>query len=57
MLVVDDDVRNIFAITSVLERQGMVVSFAENGRQAIESLQLNPNIDVVLMDVMMPEMV
>ncbi len=57
MLVVDDDVRNIFAITSVLERQGMVVSFAENGRMAIEALKASPNVDVVLMDVMMPEMV
>ncbi len=56
VLVVDDDVRNIFAIASVLERQGVAVSYAENGRQAIESLQVNPGIDVVLMDVMMPEM-
>ncbi|MBK6535802.1 MAG: response regulator [Deltaproteobacteria bacterium] len=57
VLVVDDDVRNIFAITSVLERQGMVVSFAENGRKGIEALKASPNVDVVLMDVMMPEMV
>jgi len=56
VLVVDDDVRNIFAITSVLERQGMVVSFAENGRKGIEALKASPNVDVVLMDVMMPEM-
>ncbi|RYE79920.1 MAG: response regulator, partial [Myxococcales bacterium] len=56
VLVVDDDVRNIFAITSVLERQGMKVSYAENGRKGIETLQSTPDIDVVLMDVMMPEM-
>ena len=45
------------AITSVLERQRMVVSFAENGRMAIEALKASPNVDVVLLDVMMPEMV
>jgi len=56
VLVVDDDVRNIFAITSVLERQGIVVTYAENGRKAIEMLQASPDVDVVLMDVMMPEM-
>jgi len=56
VLVVDDDVRNIFAITSVLERQGVVVTFAENGRQAIDALRSGPDVDVVLMDVMMPEM-
>ncbi len=56
VLVVDDDVRNIFAITSVLERQGILVSFAENGRKGIDLLKSTPNIDVVLMDVMMPEM-
>jgi HAMP domain-containing protein/CheY-like chemotaxis protein/signal transduction histidine kinase len=56
VLVVDDDVRNIFAITSVLERQGMVVTFAENGRRGIDTLKAAPGVDVVLMDVMMPEM-
>jgi HAMP domain-containing protein/CheY-like chemotaxis protein/signal transduction histidine kinase len=56
VLVVDDDVRNIFAITSVLERQGMVVTFAENGRKGIDTLKAAPGVDVVLMDVMMPEM-
>jgi CheY-like chemotaxis protein len=56
VLIVDDDVRNIFALTSVLERQNMKVLFAENGRQAIEKLESTPDIDVVLMDVMMPEM-
>jgi CheY-like chemotaxis protein len=56
VLVVDDDMRNIFAITSVLENQGIQVSFAENGRAAIDSLRKSPDVDVVLMDIMMPEM-
>jgi CheY-like chemotaxis protein len=56
VLVVDDDVRNIFAITSVLERQGMHVLYAENGRDGIAMLKQTPDIDVVLMDIMMPEM-
>jgi HAMP domain-containing protein/CheY-like chemotaxis protein/signal transduction histidine kinase len=56
VLIVDDDVRNIFSLTSVLEDHGMRVSFAENGRQAIEVLKSTPGIDLVLMDVMMPEM-
>jgi CheY-like chemotaxis protein len=56
VLVVDDDVRNIFSLTSVLEDHGMVVSFAENGRDGITKLESTPGIDLVLMDVMMPEM-
>jgi CheY-like chemotaxis protein len=56
ILIVDDDVRNIFSLTSVLEQQGMNVVFAENGRDAIKTLQETPGIDLVLMDVMMPEM-
>jgi hypothetical protein len=56
VLIVDDDVRNIFSLTSVLEDHGMNVRFAENGRDAIDSLKKDPNIDVILMDVMMPEM-
>ncbi|MHC5539305.1 response regulator, partial [Singulisphaera rosea] len=56
VLIVDDDLRNIFALTSKLERWNMVVSRAENGRVAIEFLEKNEGIDVVLMDIMMPEM-
>ncbi len=56
ILVVDDDMRNIFAITSVLERNGMLVSYAENGIVALKSLKENPDFDLVLMDTMMPEM-
>ncbi|PPS44184.1 response regulator [Chroococcidiopsis sp. TS-821] len=56
VLIVDDDVRNIFALTSVLERYQMQVLFAENGKEAIALLEQTPNIDIVLMDVMMPEM-
>jgi CheY-like chemotaxis protein len=56
VLIVDDDVRNVFALTSALEAREMVVRFAENGREAIESLDADPGVDLVLMDVMMPEM-
>ena len=56
ILVVDDDVRNIFSLTSMLEDHGMVVRFAENGKQAIEQIQKDANVDAVLMDIMMPEM-
>ncbi|WIG93375.1 HAMP domain-containing protein [Myxococcus sp. SDU36] len=56
VLVVDDDMRNIFALTSVLENHGMQVVFAENGRAAIETLEQHRDVDIVLMDVMMPEM-
>jgi CheY-like chemotaxis protein len=56
VLVVDDDVRNIFSLTSVLEEHGMEVAFAENGRDAVAFLERNPQVDVVLMDVMMPGM-
>jgi CheY-like chemotaxis protein/CHASE3 domain sensor protein len=56
VLVVDDDVRNIFALTAALEGYGMIVKFAESGKGAIETLDKDPACDVVLMDVMMPEM-
>ena len=56
VLIVDDDIRNIFAVTSVLERHQMAIAAAETGRAAIEILLNTPDIDVVLMDIMMPEM-
>jgi signal transduction histidine kinase/ActR/RegA family two-component response regulator len=56
VLIVDDDVRNVFALTSVLERRGMSVVYAENGREGIAALEQNADVDLVLMDVMMPEM-
>ncbi len=56
VLVVDDDIRNIFAVTTVLEAQGMIVRHAENGREAIEDLKSSLQTDLVLMDTMMPEM-
>ncbi|RPH66629.1 MAG: response regulator, partial [Myxococcaceae bacterium] len=56
VLVVDDDVRNIFALGSVLERHGMDVLTAQTGREAISLLESTPGVAVVLMDIMMPEM-
>jgi HAMP domain-containing protein/CheY-like chemotaxis protein/signal transduction histidine kinase len=56
ILVVDDDLRNIFALTSVLEEHDITVLHAENGRGGIELLKEEPDIDLVLMDIMMPEM-
>ncbi|WP_213880386.1 response regulator [Pseudomonas sp. dw_358] len=56
ILVVDDDVRNIFALTSALEHKGAIVEIGRNGREAIERLNAVEDIDLVLMDVMMPEM-
>ncbi|MEO8549763.1 MAG: response regulator, partial [Kofleriaceae bacterium] len=56
VLVVDDDARNIFALTTVLESQEMEVLSATNGRQAIETIKATPDLSVVLMDIMMPEM-
>jgi CheY-like chemotaxis protein len=56
ILVVDDDVRNVFAITSVLERHRMQVLSAESGREAMRVLDKKPDIDAILMDVMMPDM-
>ncbi|MGC1964947.1 MAG: response regulator [Candidatus Acidiferrales bacterium] len=56
VLVVDDDVRNIFALSSVLERRGMTVLTAGTGREAIKTLESTPDVAIVLMDIMMPEM-
>jgi CheY-like chemotaxis protein len=56
VLVVDDDMRNIFALSSVLERRGMVVLTAGTGREAISTLESMPDMAIVLMDIMMPEM-
>jgi CheY-like chemotaxis protein/signal transduction histidine kinase/HAMP domain-containing protein len=56
VLVVDDDVRNIFALSSVLERRGMVVRSATTGQEAIATLEAKPDTAIVLMDIMMPEM-
>jgi HAMP domain-containing protein/CheY-like chemotaxis protein/signal transduction histidine kinase len=56
VLVVDDDMRNIFALSSVLERRGMAVLTAGTGREAISMLESTPDIAIVLMDIMMPEM-
>ncbi|MGD9980337.1 MAG: HAMP domain-containing protein [Hyphomonadaceae bacterium] len=56
VLLVDDDARNIFALSSLLERRGMRVLTATTGREAIELVQTNPDIALVLMDIMMPEM-
>jgi signal transduction histidine kinase/CheY-like chemotaxis protein len=56
VLVVDDDIRSGFALTSMLEQYGMKVVYAENGREGIERLRQHPNTDLVLLDIMMPEM-
>ncbi|MET0319774.1 MAG: response regulator [Duganella sp.] len=56
ILLVDDDVRNIFALTSALEQKGVLVEVGRNGFEAIEKMDANPDIDLVLMDVMMPGM-
>jgi HAMP domain-containing protein/signal transduction histidine kinase len=56
VLVVDDDIRNVFALTSVLEQHGLTVLYAENGREGIEVLEQHDDVALVLMDIMMPEM-
>ncbi|HEV7629327.1 MAG TPA: ATP-binding protein, partial [Streptomyces sp.] len=56
VLIVDDDIRNVFALTSVLEQHGLQVLYAENGREGIEVLEQHDDVTVVLMDIMMPEM-
>jgi CheY-like chemotaxis protein len=56
ILIVDDDVRNVFALTSVFERYGAQIRYAENGRQGMEILDREDDVALVLMDVMMPEL-
>jgi signal transduction histidine kinase/DNA-binding response OmpR family regulator len=56
VLLVDDDIRNVFALSNLLESYNMKVNFAETGKQALERLHPNSNYDIVLMDIMMPEM-
>jgi signal transduction histidine kinase/CheY-like chemotaxis protein/HAMP domain-containing protein len=56
VLIVDDDMRNIFALSTVLEEHDMVIASADNGRDAIKLLQEQLDVDIVLMDIMMPEM-
>jgi CheY-like chemotaxis protein len=56
VLIVDDDVRNVFALTSALETRGMEVLYAENGADGIEVLKGRTDVDLVLMDLMMPGM-
>ncbi|WP_353571290.1 CHASE3 domain-containing protein [Candidatus Albibeggiatoa sp. nov. BB20] len=56
ILLVDDDARNVFALTATLESKGMKVFMAPNGKRALEQLEKIPDIDIVLMDIMMPEM-
>jgi CheY-like chemotaxis protein/HAMP domain-containing protein len=56
ILIVDDDVRNVFALTSVLEAHGMEVLYAENGKDGVDLLRRAPDVDLVLMDIMMPEL-
>ena len=56
ILVVDDDMRNVFSLKKVLESRGMQILIGKNGREALEYLDRNPDIDLILMDIMMPEM-
>ncbi|MEU9112977.1 HAMP domain-containing protein [Streptomyces sp. NPDC048483] len=56
ILIVDDDIRNVFALTHVLGRVGISVKYAENGREGLEVLDRTPDVSLILMDIMMPEM-
>src|SRR5690606_14144124 len=56
VLLVEDDVRNVYALTSILEKEGIVVDVARNGKDALSKLGTASSVDMVLMDIMMPEM-
>ena len=56
VLLVDDDMRNLFALTQILQSNGIRVNVAKNGKQGLELLNAHPETDLVLMDIMMPEM-
>ncbi|MEJ0033242.1 MAG: response regulator [Bacteroidota bacterium] len=56
ILIVDDDIRNIYSLTNALEDEGVLPVIADNGKAAVEALQNDPTVDLVLMDIMMPEM-
>ena len=56
ILIVDDDARNIFTLTSIFEAHESITLYAESGMQAIKTLKQNPDIEIILMDIMMPEM-
>ena len=56
VLIVDDDMRNIYSLTNALEEEGMHCFTAENGKEALEILNKTPDVNIILMDVMMPEM-
>ncbi|MCU9612545.1 response regulator [Caldibacillus lycopersici] len=56
ILLIDDDIRNVYALSSILENYGIHVTFAENGREGLDILQENTAFDIILMDIMMPEM-
>ena len=56
VLIVDDDMRNVFALSSALEEKGMQVLAAKNGAEGLECVNKNSSVDLVLMDIMMPEM-
>jgi CheY-like chemotaxis protein len=55
-VVIDDDIRNIFSLASALEEYGIQLSYAESGRAGLEVLDAKPEVDVVLVDIMMPDM-
>lgn len=55
-MIVDDDARNVYAISSVLESYGLIVTFAENGLEALDILKEKAGFDLIIMDIMMPEM-